>query len=85
MAEFSSRSAAIEVRKDQLIAQYASAHGHQPSDVAVLKLRQQATLETRPGQRTPELGRAERAVAGPGGALRRHRAELVGGRAGGPK
>ena len=45
MAEFSSRSAAVEVRKDELVAAYATAHGHQPSDVAVLKLRQQATLE----------------------------------------
>jgi conjugative relaxase-like TrwC/TraI family protein len=50
MAEFSSRSAALEVRKDELVAAYASAHGHQPSDVAVLKLRQQATLETRPAK-----------------------------------
>ena len=50
MAEFSSRSAAVEVRKDELVAQYASAHGHQPSDVSVLKLRQQATLETRPAK-----------------------------------
>ncbi len=50
MAEFSSRSAAIEVRKDELVAAYASAHGHQPGDVAVLKLRQQATLETRPAK-----------------------------------
>jgi conjugative relaxase-like TrwC/TraI family protein len=50
MAEFSSRSAAVEVRKDELVAAYASAHGHQPSDVAVLKLRQQATLETRPAK-----------------------------------
>jgi conjugative relaxase-like TrwC/TraI family protein len=50
MAEFSKRSAAVEVRKDELVAAYASTHGHQPSDVAVLKLRQQATLETRPAK-----------------------------------
>jgi hypothetical protein len=50
MAEFSSRSAAVEVRKDELVAAYATTHGHQPSDVAVLKLRQQATLETRPAK-----------------------------------
>ena len=50
MAEFSSRSASIEVRKGELVAAYASAHGHQPGDVAVLKLRQQATLETRPAK-----------------------------------
>jgi conjugative relaxase-like TrwC/TraI family protein len=48
MAEFSERSASIEVRKNELVSAYASAHGHQPSDVTVLKLRQQATLETRP-------------------------------------
>jgi conjugative relaxase-like TrwC/TraI family protein len=48
MAEFSARSASIEVRKNELVSAYASAHGHQPSDVTVLKLRQQATLETRP-------------------------------------
>jgi conjugative relaxase-like TrwC/TraI family protein len=50
MAEFSSRSAGVEVRKDELVAQYVAAHGHQPGDVAVLKLRQQATLETRPAK-----------------------------------
>jgi len=55
MAEFSQRSAAIEVRKEELVAQYASVHGHQPSDVAVIKLRQQATLETRPVKEHPSL------------------------------
>jgi conjugative relaxase-like TrwC/TraI family protein len=89
MAEFSSRSAAVEVRKDELVAAYATAHGHghghQPSDVAVLKFAPTGHARDPPGQRTPELGRAERAVAGPGGALRRHRAELVGGRVSGPK
>src|ERR1019366_5077325 len=50
MAEFSERSASIEVRKNELVSEYASAHGHQPSDVTVLKLRQQATLETRPAK-----------------------------------
>jgi conjugative relaxase-like TrwC/TraI family protein len=50
LAEFSNRSAAVEVRKGELVAAYAAAHGHQPSDVAVLKLRQQATLETRPAK-----------------------------------
>ena len=55
MAEFSQRSAVIEVRKEELITLYAIAHGHQPSDVAVLKLRQQATLETRPAKEHPSL------------------------------
>jgi conjugative relaxase-like TrwC/TraI family protein len=55
MAEFSQRSAAIEVRKEELVSQYATVHGHQPSDVAVLKLRQQATLETRPLKEHPSL------------------------------
>ncbi len=55
MAEFSQRSAVIEVRKEELVTQYATVHGHQPSDVAVLKLRQQATLETRPVKEHPSL------------------------------
>ncbi|WP_370328250.1 MobF family relaxase [Euzebya sp.] len=45
---FSSRTADIDVAKEQLIADYVAAHGHQPSATTVLKLRQQATLATRP-------------------------------------
>jgi conjugative relaxase-like TrwC/TraI family protein len=56
MAEFSGRSASIELRKNELVAAYAGTHGHQPSDVAILKLRQQATLETRPAKEHPSLG-----------------------------
>ena len=60
MAEFSSRSAAVQVRKDELVAAYATVHGHQPGDVAVLKLRQQATLETRPAKEHRSLGELSR-------------------------
>jgi conjugative relaxase-like TrwC/TraI family protein len=76
MAEFSSRSASIELRKNDLVAAYAGAHGHQPGDVAVLKLRQQATLETRPAKQHRSLDelsgqwrdRAERYVGAEGGS-----------------
>ncbi len=45
---FSSRSAGIESATDELVADYVAAHGHQPSARAMIKLRQQATLATRP-------------------------------------
>ncbi|MDA8310712.1 MAG: relaxase domain-containing protein [Actinomycetota bacterium] len=48
MAEFSQRAAAIEERKDTLVAEFAAAHGRQPTSTEVLSLRQRATLETRP-------------------------------------
>ena len=48
IAEFSSRSAAIEAETDRLIDAYLSEHGHRPDTRAVLRLRQQATLSTRP-------------------------------------
>ncbi len=48
IAEFSSRSAAIEMETDRLIDAYLSEHGHRPGQRAVLRLRQQATLATRP-------------------------------------
>lgn len=48
LAEFSSRSAAIDAEKDKLIATYAAEHGHQPNTTTILRLRQQATLSTRP-------------------------------------
>ena len=44
----------------KLVAAYAGAHGHQPSDVAVLKLRQQATLETRPAKEHRSLDELSR-------------------------
>lgn len=50
--EFSSRAAAIDAEKDRLIAQYLAEHGHQPNTKTILRLRQQATLSTRP-DKTP--------------------------------
>ena len=55
MTEFSRRTTGtgdvgegIEQVKDRLIAQYVVEHGRQPSDPTVMRLRQQATLQTRP-------------------------------------
>lgn len=53
---FSSRSGDIDVEKDRLIAAYIQRHGHQPSAVAVIKLRAQATLATRPDKTVRSLG-----------------------------
>ncbi|MEU1970529.1 MobF family relaxase [Microbacterium sp. NPDC019599] len=38
----------IEARKNQLITDYAERYGHQPSSRVAIRLRQQATLDTRP-------------------------------------
>ncbi|WP_407343381.1 MobF family relaxase [Pengzhenrongella phosphoraccumulans] len=46
--EFSSRSRAIDVAKDQLIADFVATRGHQPSRRQIIKLRAHATLATRP-------------------------------------
>lgn len=48
IAEFSSRSAAIDAETDRLIDTYLSKHGHRPDTRTILRLRQQATLSTRP-------------------------------------
>ena len=48
MAEFSSRSRDIEVVKDRLIDEFVATRGRRPSARQVVKLRAQATLETRP-------------------------------------
>lgn len=53
--EFSSRAADIEVAKDRLIEEYINAHGRRPSTRAVLRLRQQATLATRPDKEVRSL------------------------------
>ena len=50
MAEFSQRSAAIEVRKTVLIGEFVAAYGRQPTSAEVLDLRRRATLETRPAK-----------------------------------
>ena len=56
MAEFSQRAAAIEERKEVLIPAFVAAHGRQPTTVEIIKLRQQATLETRPLKEHRPLG-----------------------------
>ncbi len=48
MAEFSQRAAAIEERKEVLIPEFAASHGRPPTTTEIIKLRQRATLETRP-------------------------------------
>jgi hypothetical protein len=48
IAEFSQGADAIEARTDALIAEFFAAHGRGPVGPEVLRLRQQATLETRP-------------------------------------
>ncbi|WP_448233178.1 MobF family relaxase [Microbacterium lacticum] len=54
IAEFSRRTTGggdgegIEAVKNRLIAEYAATHGRQPSAATIARLRQQATLETRP-------------------------------------
>lgn len=68
VGEFSSRSRAIEIEKEQLIATYVERHGRQPSRATVIRMRAQATLATRPEKRVRSLadlsaewrGRAER-------------------------
>jgi conjugative relaxase-like TrwC/TraI family protein len=48
IAEFSSRSAAIDAETDRLIDTYTAEHEHRPDTRTILRLRQQATLSTRP-------------------------------------
>ena len=50
IGEFSRRSAQIEDAKNELAAGFAAARGRQPSRVEILRLRQQATLATRPAK-----------------------------------
>lgn len=64
--EFSRRSSAIEAATDKLIPAFVEAHGRGPSSREMLRLRQRATLETRPDkhvQPLAELVRAWRARA----------------------
>ncbi len=48
LATFSQRSAQIGVKLDELVADFTATHGREPSRPEVLRLRQRATLETRP-------------------------------------
>jgi TrwC relaxase len=53
--EFSSRTTDIEAAKDVLVAAFVASHGRQPAAREVLKLRQQATLSTRPDKHVHPL------------------------------
>jgi conjugative relaxase-like TrwC/TraI family protein len=53
--EFSRRSSDIEAAKDVLVEAFAASQGRQPSAREVLKLRQQATLRTRPDKHVKSL------------------------------
>ncbi|MFD6094113.1 MobF family relaxase [Oerskovia sp. NPDC060338] len=61
LAEFSRRSAggegveSIERVADRLIDEYVASHGRRPSHATIVKLRQQATLETRPAKELHSL------------------------------
>lgn len=48
ITEFSARARSIEAEKDHLVSQWITDHGREPSDTTIIKLRQQATLATRP-------------------------------------
>ncbi|GAB3059168.1 hypothetical protein GCM10027053_21350 [Intrasporangium mesophilum] len=53
--EFSQRSSQIDAAKEQLVAGFVASHGRQPTTAEVLKLRQQATLATRPAKHLTPL------------------------------
>ena len=53
--EFSKRSTDIEDAKNALVDQFARDHGREPTAAEVLKLRQTATLATRPGKQVRPL------------------------------
>ncbi|NEE01506.1 MobF family relaxase [Phytoactinopolyspora halotolerans] len=55
ITEFSQRAHGIEAVKDDLIAAYRQAHGRDPDDATILRLRQQATYATRPGKQFRSL------------------------------
>jgi conjugative relaxase-like TrwC/TraI family protein len=48
LREFSQRAGQIERSKDELIAEFVAAHRRQPTGVEIIRLRQQATIATRP-------------------------------------
>ncbi|HKU11126.1 MAG TPA: MobF family relaxase [Sinomonas sp.] len=55
VAEFSTRARHIDAETDRLIAAYATEHGRRPSPAAIMKLRAQATLSTRPEKKVHSL------------------------------
>lgn len=55
ITEFSSRKREIELKKDELIAEYVARHGRMPSARTIVDLRAQATLATRPPKEVRSL------------------------------
>ncbi|MBM9432496.1 relaxase domain-containing protein [Flaviflexus sp. JY899] len=55
MGEFSSRARHVDAEKIRLIDEYVAAHGSQPSNTTILKLRAQAALSTRPDKQVRPL------------------------------
>ncbi|CUR54363.1 conjugative relaxase TrwC/TraI family protein [Nocardioides sp.] len=55
IAEFSSRTRAIEIEKERLITEYVDRYGRRPSRATVIRLRSQATLATRPEKQVRSL------------------------------
>lgn len=55
IAEFSTRAKHIDIETDRLIAEYVAAHGRRPTPAAIMKLRAQATLTTRPEKQVRSL------------------------------
>ena len=55
VTEFSSRARHIDIETDRLIDEYVAAHGRRPTPAALMKLRAQATLLTRPDKHVRSL------------------------------
>ena len=55
IAEFSTRARHIDAETDRLIAEYVATHGRRPTPAAIMKLRAQATLATRPEKQVRSL------------------------------
>ncbi len=83
--EFSQRSAAIEDTKNQLVSEFVAVHGRSPTSTEVLRLRQQATLATRPDKHVHPLAGLINGLAETGHLDARRRPGVVGGHAGQPQ
>jgi len=55
VTEFSSRAHHINIETDRLIDEYVASHGRRPTPAALMKLRAQATLSTRPDKEVRSL------------------------------
>lgn len=78
IAEFSSRSRAIDIEKDRLIAEYEHTHGRTPSDKTIIKLRARATRTTPTREARPLARRTHRRLASPHLPHPRQRRHTVG-------